>query len=1584
MAAAGGDDAGSSKGTDRGELGSASTVVDTKPSAGAGLTPFESAQTKVVTPFESAGTAVVASPLESARTVVAVAASPLESGRTVAALAASPFESARTAAVTPAAETVSSGGIALRPFGPYTRIEALGHQGNMGVVARGYNHGFGRWELLKFLKPELAHDPELLRQFRREGRALARLAHPNVVQVFAMYDLDAQPCIAMEFLEGLSLSAELERQGGRLTQDRAQELLLDAARGLAAAHELGLLHRDIKPDNLFVTLPGKGRLAGLKLIDFGLATADKARPEELQKDPSLASDATGGTPLFLAPEIWQGRDPTPLTDLYALGISFYFAVTGRYPFKDTALHAVVSYCASPEPPPSVSSERPELSPAFATLLDRLVDKNPSERWASADKLVAELVTQRAIARPRCVPGAGPYRGLSVFSESERDVFFGRERDVAEITERLRTQLGLLLVGPVACGKSSLARAGVVPAIRDGVLGGGYAFDAVVLEVRAQPLRALAAGLSQLLRVPEAELAAELAAAPGELRSLIERKLAPERGLLLVVDQLEVLANVPTTEADRFARALESLLEVESPRLRLLATARSDVVDRLFAVGSLRGLLTRGFHPVGPLGGEQLVRALREPAITAGYSFETPEIVAQIVEQTHGTAAGLALASLTLARFWQARDEGARTLTKGAWASLGGVVGALLEHADAVWASLGAGERNAAEDVVLRLISTSGLRDSARREALIDPGGGGEAARQALERLVAARLCVEVAGEVELVHDALATTWPVAKELLARVGVDQQLRQRVSAAAVQWQEQNKPEGLLWSGEQAARLLSWFQTAEQSFTLLELEFVEAVRRQATRARRLRRALAVAAVLAGTAFCSWLFVRERRLSAELGRVRERAGLAETNHRRETARLYADRAELRLREAPGAALADAQAADKLGRNPQLDPLAWQALALGVPLGLPLHAGGAGWAASDGEYVVTSGTESLHSLRIQGAGAGQLELPKAADGKPISVSALSLTGDAWLGTVDGAVYHARYTLPEGGNDPQELQLVKNGSAVGGVRDITRDTRGRILISYARPGELAVYAAEQGALRPLWHGSAKDLAIDPAGEKLALAKPSGEVVVTALDGTGTSQSLGERKATAVAWLAGYVVAGDAHGHVMAFGDGKEPKSSALGLGEPIQRLVVARSEQALVAQASSGLSVVLSPELVERARLRTGAPALRFLEAWRGVALVDEHQSVVVLGYDTGLELGRLRGNGEWVTALGATDSWLFAASLDGGVRAFSLTTSLPRLFAPAPAGVVSRISSVGVVAAVSTDAVALRSNQAGPSERAVLSVEQRLGTPAPLVSVGAGVGWAVGPKQFAYWDRKAVTLGVVARPIQLLLADQNKHELLLALDGAAAGQTDLVRVRNGSVEQATSNLPARPLALAVLGDGPGVAILSATGPLELLSDIGKSMDVELPLPPGERSGALAISANGARFAVGYAAGSVSVGALRKPGAQTYLVSRAPISCVAFGRDERVLVVGDARGKVFVLDLDTQRTFSLFSTPNGPVTCGYDAARERFTFLDAAGTAWTQALDTTPLSFLSPVENPLDAGERTIAHWRGLEPGVTADAVRPR
>ncbi len=150
----------------------------------------------------------------------------------------------------------------LESFGPYSKVEVLAEQGSIGLVARGYNDAFGRWELLKFLRPELSFEAEIERQFRREGRVLAQLSHPNVVQVFATHETARGTCLAMEYLKGESLSAHVRAAGGRLGIERCQELLLEAARGLNAAHDVGLLHRDINPKTCSSPAPAAGRASG--------------------------------------------------------------------------------------------------------------------------------------------------------------------------------------------------------------------------------------------------------------------------------------------------------------------------------------------------------------------------------------------------------------------------------------------------------------------------------------------------------------------------------------------------------------------------------------------------------------------------------------------------------------------------------------------------------------------------------------------------------------------------------------------------------------------------------------------------------------------------------------------------------------------------------------------------------------------------------------------------------------------------------------------------------------------------------------------------------------------------------------------------------------------------------------------------------------------------------------------------------------------------------------------------------------------------------------------------------------------------
>jgi tRNA A-37 threonylcarbamoyl transferase component Bud32 len=888
----------------------------------------------------------------------------------------------------------------LRPFGPFTHVERLTEQGAMGVVARGYNAAFDRWELLKFIHPDLENRPEFVRQFFREGRVLAKLSHPNIVQVFAIYTLDGRPCLAMEFLDGTSLAAEVARE--RCPIARWHELFLEAARGLAAAHDVGLLHRDIKPENLFV-VQGRGGAARLKLIDFGLATADRSRATDAANDPTLVAAMSGGTPLYMAPELWRGEEASPRTDLYSLGLSFFFAVTGRLPFTGDTVGQLRAAVCSEEPFPDAREMRPDLPAPLARALSLAIAKRKEGRLASADELVGLLVAATSAARPRRVPGAGPYRGLSSYGAAERDVFFGRDREIVEVLEHLRTQSGVVLVGPSSSGKSSLALAGVVPSIEDGALGGGIAYGSALVQPRARPAHSLAAGLARRLGSSEKDVLAFVQATPESLGETLRAALPADAGLVLVLDQLEELATLAEDAAEvrRFAVAVSSLLDVGSAPIRVVATLRADLMDRLFAIEPLRPLLTRGFYPVRPMGPEALEQAMLGPALAAGYRLEDPSIVATIVRDVGQTASGLPLLSFAMSAWWDARDEPSRTLPTAAWRALGGLTGALTRSGDRVLEAMTDDSRRVAEQLLLRLVSADRTRLRARRASLLDPAAAGAGAAQVLDRLLAAKLVHESSGEIELAHDALITQWSTLRELLVSSGEDRAFRERVTAASREWDAQRRPDGALWSSDQAARLARWFATTNATLDQLELAFIEAVRRRTLRTRWVARAIAGGAVLVAMTYAlvarsNEHEVRRRLDAANRSLAAEKAAYV----RAETGRLD-QLASLEIEHDPAAAIRHAAASYELEHDGSLDVMAWNARArgfgvvlagLGAPVTAVATAPGARWlaAASAGTVTVLAGASSEH-VRIEAMYEGAVRtLAFSTDGATLAIGTAS------------------------------------------------------------------------------------------------------------------------------------------------------------------------------------------------------------------------------------------------------------------------------------------------------------------------------------------------------------------------------------------------------------------------------------------------------------------------------------------------------------------------------------------------------------------------------------------------------------------
>jgi serine/threonine-protein kinase len=259
------------------------------------------------------------------------------------------------------------------------RIEAVLGRGGMSVVYRARQLTLDRTVALKVLTSELADDPAFHERFLREGRVVASTDHPNIRPVYDVGEIDGSIFIAMRFVDGPTLQALVNE--GPLEPARATAIVRDVASALDAAHERGLIHRDVKPSN--VMLERRSGREHVFLTDFGIAKVAAAR--ELTKTGVFV-----GTIDYIAPEQVTGQGVTPAADIYALGAVLYVAVTGRVPFERDSDVAVL-FAHVNDPPPRPSSIVPGLSPALDDVVAKAMAKSPDARYPTAGALGAAAV-----------------------------------------------------------------------------------------------------------------------------------------------------------------------------------------------------------------------------------------------------------------------------------------------------------------------------------------------------------------------------------------------------------------------------------------------------------------------------------------------------------------------------------------------------------------------------------------------------------------------------------------------------------------------------------------------------------------------------------------------------------------------------------------------------------------------------------------------------------------------------------------------------------------------------------------------------------------------------------------------------------------------------------------------------------------------------------------------------------------------------------------------------------------------------------------------------------------------------------------
>jgi WD40 repeat protein len=729
-------------------------------------------------------------------------------------------------------------------LGPYEVLELIG-AGGMGSVYRARDPRLGRDVAIKVLKGELANRPDYLARFEREARAVAAINHPHILGIYDVGTDGDTAYVVTELLEGETWRELLDSRTPTARQMLA--FARQAAHGLAAAHAKGIVHRDLKPENLFLTTDGR-----VKILDFGLAkeTTLVAREAAVTMASPTQPHVLIGTPGYMAPEQIRAEPVDAGTDVFAFGVVLYEMLAGSHPFRRESVTAMLEAILHETPPPLTPGRFgiPQMTDAF---LRRCLAKRREDRFADAGQLAQALDTllqaPASAATLLDLEERSPYPGLRSFTEQDAAVFFGREEEVVALWARIRRRPLLAVIGPSGAGKTSFLRAGVVPARPDG-------WATVVCTPGTAPLRALGQALAPELTADVDALRQLVSFDDPDVAFTVLRRWRQAHGDALVVfDQFEELftLSAPVTQV-RVAALIERL--TTEAGIHVVMSLRDDFLMRCHEHAPLAGVFS-DLTPLGQLTRTSLRRALVEPGRKRGYRFEDEALVNEMVDCVEGARAALPLLAFAVSRLWELRDREQKVLTRAAYQQIGGVAGALAQHAEATLDRIGSMHQDLVRELFRNLVTAHGTRAVMDRDELLSAIPDRAAALHVLEQLVAARLLTsyQVEGKqgepgghrVEIVHESLLRAWPRLVRWQMQDEHGAHLRDQLRQAAHLWDEKGRTADLLWTGMAFEEYALWRQRYPGSLTALEEDFARAMAARVQRRKRLQRA-AVAAVM------------------------------------------------------------------------------------------------------------------------------------------------------------------------------------------------------------------------------------------------------------------------------------------------------------------------------------------------------------------------------------------------------------------------------------------------------------------------------------------------------------------------------------------------------------------------------------------------------------------------------------------------------------------------------------------------------------------------------------------------------------------
>ena len=675
-------------------------------------------------------------------------------------------------------------------------------EGAFGAVYRAMQPSVGREVAVKVVRAELADDPRFVQRFEAEAQLVARLEHPHVVPLYDFWRRPGGAFLVFRLLRGGSLSERIA--DGPLPLAAVTRLVEEMSGALAAAHALGVVHRDVKPANVLFDESDNGYLA-----DFGIAVfaGGDGEPDDLDL-------RSAGSPMYASPEQARDGTATAASDQYALGVVAWEALTGRPPFAgSTTTEVFRSKFVNPVPPLSEGGGVPT---ALDAVLQRATAPHSDQRFANVSDFarawclaVAGVDTLRTTGHLADEPvartaahtvasmttvGGNPYKGLRAFREADAADFHGRDELVSRLAAAVDAAPFVAVVGPSGSGKSSLVHAGIVPEFR-------RRGDLVVSMVPGtEPLAELEAALRRVATTGDAATMHARLLQPDGLVSVAADLVSEGERLLLVVDQFEELWTLAGSDAarDQFA---DLLVNAARPQtfLRIVVTLRADLYDRPLQHVGIGPVVSDATFAVTPMTSSELQDAIVVPAERVGVRFE-PGLVATMIGDVVSRPGALPLLQFTLAELYERRMN--TTVTVSAYAEVGGIGGALACRAEQLYVEMNAAGQADVHRLFTQLVTPGEDGDDLRRRATSDELAGVDPA--VIERLRINRLLVTDhhpitrVPTVEVAHEALLREWPRLRDWIDEDRDTIRVRRAITQAADDWVAHERDESILYRG------------------------------------------------------------------------------------------------------------------------------------------------------------------------------------------------------------------------------------------------------------------------------------------------------------------------------------------------------------------------------------------------------------------------------------------------------------------------------------------------------------------------------------------------------------------------------------------------------------------------------------------------------------------------------------------------------------------------------------------------------------------------------------------------------------------